>query len=115
MEELTSGRLIAEVAVEGTLYAFDKLFGYEIPEHLRDSVSAGVRVVVPFGRGNRKRVGLVFSVYRGSAEGLKPVRCAVDDEPVVSRELLDLCRWIRDNTFCTYCNAFRAILPPGLG
>ena len=68
MEELTSGRLIAEVAVEGTLYAFDKLFGYEIPEHLRDSVSAGVRVVVPFGRGNRKRVGLVFSVYRGSAD-----------------------------------------------
>ncbi len=115
MEELTSGRLIAEVAVEGTLYAFDKLFGYEIPEHLRDSVSAGVRVVVPFGRGNRKRVGLVFSVYRGSAEGLKPVRCVVDDEPVVSRELLDLCRWIRDNTFCTYYDAFRAILPPGLG
>lgn len=115
MEELTSERLIARVAVENTLYAFDTLFGYEIPGHLRGSVSEGVRVVVPFGRGNRKRVGLVFSMESGSAEGLKPIRCAVDDEPVVSRELLALCRWIRDNTFCTYYDAFRAILPPGLG
>ncbi len=115
MDELTSERLIAEVAVEGTLYAFDRLFGYEIPERLSADISAGVRVVVPFGKGNRKRVGLVFSVYRGSAEGLKPIRCAVDEEPVVSLELIDLCRWIRDNTFCTYYDAFRAILPPGLG
>lgn len=28
--------------------------------------------------------------------------------------MLHLCKWIRDNTFCTYFDAFRAILPPGL-
>lgn len=28
--------------------------------------------------------------------------------------MVRLCKWIRNNTFCTYFDAFRAILPPGL-
>ena len=41
--------LFAEVAVENTLYAFDMLYTYEVPNSLSERVSAGVRVVVPFG------------------------------------------------------------------
>ena len=109
-------RLIADVAVENTLFAFDKLFGYSIPAELEGSVKAGVRVVVPFGKGNKKRMGLVFAVHDddGSVK-CKAISAAADSEPVLSRELLDLCAWIKENTFCTYFDAFRAIFPPGLG
>ena len=108
--------MYAEVAVENTLYAFDMLYTYEIPESLSERVAAGVRVVVPFGRGNKKRIGLVFGVTaeKPSAK-TKPVDGVIDDKPVLSEELMKLCRWIRDNTFCTYFDAFRTILPPGLG
>lgn len=110
------GQLFAEVAVENTLYAFDMLYSYEVPETLSERVSAGVRVVVPFGRGNKKRIGLVFSVTsERSAAKTKPIDGVIDECPVISKELLKLCRWIRDNTFCTYYDAFRTILPPGLG
>lgn len=110
------GQLFAEVAVENTLYAFDMLYSYEVPESLSERVSAGGRVVVPFGRGNKKRIGLVFNVTseRPGAK-TKPIDAIIDEQPVLSSELLRLCRWIRDNTFCTYYDAFRTILPPGLG
>jgi len=108
--------LIAQIAVENTLYAFDMLFSYEIPVGLESAVIRGVRVVVPFGRGNRKRIGVVFGVGSELPSGkIKPIDFVIDSEPVLSGELMDLCVWIRENTFCTYYDAFRAILPPGLG
>lgn len=108
--------MTALVAVEGALYAFDTLFSYEIPGALEGGVTRGARVVVPFGRGNRKRIGVVFGV---SAEPpgsrAKPIDFVIDGEPVLSDELMTLCEWISENTFCTYFDAFRALLPPGLG
>ncbi|MDE6726503.1 MAG: primosomal protein N', partial [Oscillospiraceae bacterium] len=106
----------AAVAVENTLYAFDMLYTYAIPERFAGRVAAGMRVVVPFGRGNKKRIGLVIAVSGdSSAAKTKPIDGIVDEQPVLSEELLKLCVWIRDNTFCTYFDAFRTILPPGLG
>ena len=106
----------AAVAVEKTLYVFDTLYSYEIPAGLSEKTAAGVRVVVPFGRGNKKRIGLVISVTDEiPAAKTKPIDAVIDGQPVLSGELLRLCVWIRDNTFCTYFDAFRTILPPGLG
>ncbi len=106
--------MTAKIAVENTLFAFDKLFSYEIPSGLSDSITVGVRVIVPFGRGNTKRVGLVFEITEDAAEKTKPISAVIDDEPIISDELLGICKWLRDNTFCTYFDAFRAVLPPGL-
>ncbi len=105
---------IAQVAVENTAYSFDMLYSYVIPEELKGTITSGMRVAVPFGKGNRRRIGLVFSVESGSGNKLKSLLFAVDSEPCISQELLKLCVWLRDNTFCTYFDAFRAILPPGL-
>jgi len=108
---------VAKIAVENTTYAFDTLFSYKIPENM-DGLSAGMRVVVPFGRGNKKRIGLVFAVENAEdaadEKRLKYVDLIIDDAPVISEELLRLCVWLRKNTFCTYYDAFRTILPPGL-
>ena len=57
----------AEVAVEKTTFAFDALFTYEIPEGL--DIRAGMRVVIPFGKGNRHRIGVVFRVTEKSPGG----------------------------------------------
>ena len=105
-----------QAAVEGTAYSFDALFTYLVPEELCGRISAGMRVVVPFGRGNRSRIALVFAVEPAPADRskLKYVSSIADSEPVISPEMVRLCKWIRNNTFCTYFDAFRAILPPGL-
>lgn len=112
--------MFAEIAVENTLYAFDMLYTYTVPEALKERTAAGIRVVVPFGKGDRRRIGLVFAVTDKAPEGTQGRRCkavesVVDESPVISEELLKLCAWLSENTFCTYYDAFRAILPPGLG
>ena len=54
--------LIAGVAVENTVYHFDKIFDYVIPSQYTDCTLVGSRVLVPFGRGNKKRQAMVMYV-----------------------------------------------------
>ena len=74
---------VARVAVEKTTCRFDKLFDYAIPEGM--VLTAGVRVMVPFGRGGR-RVGLVVALadVPESNTPLKPVAAVLEEEPVLT-------------------------------
>lgn len=105
--------LIAETAVSGTAYSFDMLFSYAVPEHMK--LSEGCRVLVPFGRSNRRRIGVVMRLSEGNASSLKPIVAQVDDEPVISDELMKLAEVLREQTFCTYFDAVRTMLPPAMG
>ena len=105
---------VARVAVEKTTCRFDKLFDYAIPEGM--TLSAGVRVMVPFGRGGR-RVGLVVELADApeSDTPLKPVAAVLEEEPVLTEEGLFLLRWLRENTFCTWFDALSVLIPAGYG
>lgn len=107
---------VAEVAVDKTSYSFDKLFTYSVPERLLDVIKPGIRVIVPFGRGNKKQQGMVFSV-KPAAEapaGLKELVSAIDSEPVLNEDLLSAAKYMVKNTFCTYYDAVHTILPNGI-
>ena len=107
--------LIAAVAVEKTAASFDDLFDYVVPDYLAGAVRAGARVIVPFGRGNRKRAGVVFSVGERETEAkLKEIYSAADDGIFLSAEMLEIAQWLRETTFCTYYDAVRSMLPAGL-
>ena len=106
--------LIAETAVSGTAYSFDMLFSYAVPERLEAVIACGCRVLVPFGRGNKRRIGVVMKLTEGSTKGLKSLVSAVDSEPVISEELLGLAFYLREQTFCTYFDAVKTMLPPAM-
>ena len=40
----------------------DKPYSYRVPESLEESVACGKRVTVPFGRGNRRTIGLLAAL-----------------------------------------------------
>jgi primosomal protein N' (replication factor Y) len=44
--------VVAGVAIEKTVYRFDKPFDYLVPAELVDVCKPGCRVTVPFGRSN---------------------------------------------------------------
>lgn len=108
-------RIVARIAVENTTLQFDKLFSYLLPEQYAAAVRPGCRVMVPFGSGNRKRMGMVFSLAQEDGEGLKPIASVSDREPVLTEELLRLAEWIADRTFSTRYDAVKLLLPPGIG
>lgn len=107
--------LIAEVAVEKTAASFDCLFSYLVPEHFRDIIHEGIRVLVPFGRGDKKRAGVVFKLTEKEYDKkLKNIYSVADDGIFLEKEMLKLAEWLKETTFCTYYDAVRTMLPAGL-
>lgn len=107
--------LIAGVAVEKTSPSFDDLFSYLVPEHLKETAHEGMRVMVPFGRGDKLRAGVIFTLSDGAYDGrLKAIHSAAEDGISLDGEMLSLCRYLKETTFCTYYDAVRTMLPPGL-
>ena len=54
--------LVAEIALSDATYAYDKLYTYAIPPELHKTAAAGCRVLVPFGKGNSKKQGMIFRI-----------------------------------------------------
>ena len=104
--------MIAKLAVSAANFAIDKPYSYRIPESM--VLRPGQRVIVPFGRGNRRCEGVVLSVEEGNQENLKVVEQSLDEEPVVSEYLLRLAAFVRERYFCTFYDAIRTMLPAGL-
>lgn len=105
--------LTAQVAIENTVYHFDKLFSYLVPPQLAETVRPGVRVAVPFGAGNRKRVGVVFSVAPAPADRLKPIAEVLDHSEPLSEEMLQLAVWMKERYYCTLFEAVKLMIPSG--
>ena len=111
MKELT----IAKVAVENTAYSFDMLFDYSVPDSLCSEFLAGKRVLVPFGTSSKKRVGIVFSVSKveNTEKRLKKIDSVLDDEPLLTYEMLKTANFVHERCFCTYFEACKMFLPLG--
>jgi primosomal protein N' (replication factor Y) (superfamily II helicase) len=106
---------IAKVAVESTVYSFDKEYDYRIPEMMLECAKPGCRVTVPFGRGNNIRFGLITSLCRDSDNAkLKCIEAVLDKAPLISAEMLELVFWLKETTFCTLFEAAKAVLPTGI-
>lgn len=106
---------VAKVAVEQTALYFDKLYSYRLTPDLPEP-AVGCRVLVPFGKGNRFRQGIVMQIdhVETVSDKLKPVMAVLDEAPLLSDELLSLTAWLKERTFCTVFDAVRAMLPTGL-
>lgn len=104
--------MIALIAVSAAIYAIDKPYSYKIPPDMK--VKPGIRVIVPFGRGNRRSEGIVLDVQDCHQDGLKAIERILDPEPILSDADIHLAAFIRERYFCTFYDAIKAILPAGL-
>ena len=109
--------LIIRVALDAAAFGYDLLYSYTVNPQWAAQIVPGMRVAVPFGRGNRRRLAMVLEISDEPAEegvALKPAAALLDQEPVLTDELLMLVRWLHEHTFCTWYDAVRAVLPGGL-
>ncbi len=109
--------MIAKVALGAATFAIDKPYDYQVPAAFATVLQAGMRVLVPFGAGNRRTEGLVLAVSEQGPEKpvrLKSVAAVLDDTPVLDEGAQKLALWMREQYFCTVYEAARAMLPTGL-
>ena len=106
---------VAKIAVAAATYWVDRPYDYLVPAELRDKALPGVRVYVPFSRGNRRSEGVILALSDHSDyEKLKPITAVLDDAPVLSPEQIKLALFMRERFFCTVYSAIKAMLPAGL-
>ena len=108
---------IAKVAVSAATYWIDKPYDYLIPEEMQTAALPGVRVFIPFSKGNRQCEGVILSVADESScspEKLKPILRVLDEAPVLTEGQIRLALFMRERFFCTVYDAVKAILPAGL-
>lgn len=88
-------------------------FDYEAPEALLPQLLPGTRVRVPFG--HRELIGVVVDAVREEAAPAftpKPIASVLDEqEPLLSAELLGLCRWVADYYLYPLGETIAAALP----
>src|SRR5216683_5562894 len=87
-------------------------FTYRVPERLAAEIQPGSRVVVPF-----RKKSLVGVVTEWAAQGppdakLREVQKCLDVIPALTKNLLDLGKWISSYYVAPIGEVYRAMLPP---
>ncbi len=107
-------KLFAEVIVANKCKETDRTYSYLIPKDLEESVTVGCRVIVPFGMGNKQLEGYVFGIKDSidfNASRIKSLVRVLDDEPVMSGDLVELAKWMKVKYMSYYIDAVQAIVP----
>ena len=104
----------ADVIVDISHEKVDKPFQYKIPQELSDAVYPGVRVHVPFGRGNQDKIGYVVDLSDRTdypVEKIKSVT-AVDDKGItVEGNQIQIAYWLKRQYGSTMIAALKTVLP----
>ncbi|MDD4503407.1 MAG: primosomal protein N' [Clostridiaceae bacterium] len=107
-------KLFAEVIVANKCKETDRTYSYLIPKEMEKKVTVGSRVIVPFGMGNKQLEGYVLEVKDSinfSSSRLKSIVRMLDDEPVMSPELVELAKWMKEKYLSYYIDAIQTIVP----
>lgn len=105
--------MLIEVLVELKARAVDKYFTYKVSVNLIDKVKVGVRVIVPFAYS--KLMGFVTSinVENTSDYEIKEILDVVDTEVILTDELLELGKYLKEKTLATLISCYQVMLPNG--
>ena len=107
---------IANIIVDVPLMQTDQPYSYRIPEEFEGMLEVGMRVHVPFGKGNRLIQGIVLGLESQSSEeeieqDLKNIAEVLDFSPVLTQEQLWLAEELRKSVFSYKISILKAMLP----
>ena len=107
---------IAKIIVDVPLMQTDQPYSYRIPEEFEGMLEVGMRVHVPFGKGNRLIQGIVLGLEFQSDEeemeqDLKDIVEVLDFSPVLTQEQLWLAEELRKSVFSYKISILKAMLP----
>ncbi|MCA8997922.1 MAG: primosomal protein N', partial [Planctomycetaceae bacterium] len=105
--------LVAQVVFNRPL---DTIYSYLVPESLRELISPGQRVTVPFGRGDSRTTGYCVGLSTDSPTNrrLKTLLEVCDRDPLLSAPMLELTRWIGERYLCGWGQVLEAVIPAGV-
>ena len=106
--------MYANVIIQYGAKKISRTWTYIVPERLKNSIKVGMKVYVPFG--HQKIHGFVLDIKDNCNNELelKEIIDVVDPYLVLSKELLDLGKYLSDTTICSLSTAYQSMLPTSL-
>ena len=106
--------LTAGVAVDKATLDFDRIFSYIVPDRFEDEIQKGSIVLVPFGKGNKLRIGIVLTVEETeNVSRLKELVDVKNEDSVITEYSFSLIKHLKETTFCTWYEAVKTVIPYG--
>lgn len=104
----------AQIALTNASREVDQTYTYKVPEEKARIAQAGMKVMVPFGAGNRMMEGIIFG-FSDTCEykRIKNIAHFLDEDIHIDENQLKLVSWIRERYLCTYSDALQTIMPAG--
>ena len=104
----------ANVIVDISMEKLDKTFQYRIPEEIRERVTEGMQVRVPFGNGTRTLTGYVVEltdICEFEPSRIKELSEIVEKGMPLEGQLIALAKWMRRTYGGTMNQALKTVLP----
>ncbi|KRK97998.1 primosomal protein N [Secundilactobacillus odoratitofui DSM 19909 = JCM 15043] len=106
---------IALVIVDVPTMQTNTPYSYLIPTTLQHQLQPGMRITVPFGRGDRRVQGFVWAIQEATADtqldDLKTIDSVMDLTPVINAELMSLADWLAQTTYAFTITCLQTMLP----
>ncbi|MFP7699414.1 replication restart helicase PriA [Candidatus Phytoplasma pyri] len=107
--------MIAQVVVDlKTFELRNRHFDYLIPKEFQGMIQKGMRVIVPFGLKDNKRLGYVCDLVDYSEFATKELYEVLDVEPSIDFELFLLAEEILKIPFISKALVYETVIPKGL-
>ncbi len=104
----------AQVIIDITHEKVDRPFQYRIPQRLRETLTVGCQVEVPFGRGNHIRRGFVVEVSDRAEidrEKIKEIAGILEGSVSAESQLIQVAWWMKERYGSTMNQALKTVLP----
>lgn len=106
--------MYAKVIIEYPVKSLNKMFIYKVPKDLETEIKVGMKVYVPFN--HQEVFGIVIDLVKeiDSEYEIKDIIRIENPELVLSKELLDIGKYLADSTLCNLITAYQTMLPSSL-
>ena len=104
----------ADVIIDISHEKVDRPFQYRIPDELLDKIAPGIRVHVPFGKGNKDMMGYVVDLSDKTdypEEKIKEIRCIDERGTTLESDLIQTAYWMKSHYGSTMITALKTVLP----
>lgn len=106
--------MIAEIIINSNVKNLNRTFDYIIPVEFEEKIAIGSRTLVPFGNKKELEEGFVVGIKETSEYMSKLKEIAkVEEKVYLSKEKIELAKWMANKYFCNISDCIKLMLPPG--
>ena len=106
--------MYANVIIEYGVKSLNKTFIYKVPDALKDKISVGMKVYVPFGKTEVFGFVVELKINNDTEYDAKEIIRIDNEELVLNKELMDVGAYLSSITLCTLITAYQTMLPSSL-